>query len=275
MEEKAAFIIQVNSMDRPAYRILVAEDEEIARRSLCLLCARSGSPVEVVSEANTGRQVLEELERARPDIILMDVVMPGMSGLTAAKAVRERSPAIKIVMISAYEVFSYAQEALRAGAVDYLLKPVRPEQLEALLKKLCADLDAARAQETSLPALPEQTNALLANGPHTHILKPALAFIAAHYTQQLTLEQVAEQVALSSTYFSRIFKQETGSTFIEYLTRLRLEEVKRLLRTTRLSLAEISYAVGYQNPNYLSERFKALEGMTPSAYRRNLNGGTW
>jgi len=256
-------------MDRPVYRILVAEDEEIARRSLRLLCERSGSPVEVVSEANTGRQVLEELERARPDIILMDVVMPGMNGLTAAKAVRERSPATKIVMISAYEVFSYAQEALRAGAADYLLKPVRPEQLEALLKKLCTDLDAARAQETSSPVLSEQTNALLANSPHTHILKSALAFIAAHYMQQLTLEQVAEQVALSSTYFSRIFKQETGYTFVEYLTRLRLAEVKRLLRTTRLSLAEISYAVGYQNPNYLSERFKALEGMTPSAYRRN------
>ena len=258
-------------MDRPVYRILVAEDEEIARRSLRLLCERSGSPVEVVSEANTGRQVLEELERARPDIILMDVVMPGMNGLTAAKAVRERSPATKIVMISAYEVFSYAQEALRAGAVDYLLKPVRPEQLEALLKKLCTDLDAAKTQKLFLPASPEQTNALLPNGPHTHILKPALAFIAAHYTQQLTLEQVAEQVALSPTYFSRIFKQETGYTFVEYLTRLRLAEVKRLLRTTRLSLAEISYAVGYQNPNYLSERFKELEGMTPSAYRRNLN----
>ncbi len=256
---------------KPAYRILVAEDEEIARRSLRLLCERSGSPVEVVSEANTGRQVLEELERVRPDIILMDVIMPGMSGLTAARAVRERSPVTKIVMISAYEVFSYAQEALRAGAVDYLLKPVRPEQLEALLKKLCADLDAAKVQETSSSAPPEQVNALLLNGPHTHILKPALAFIAAHYTQQLTLEQVAEQVALSPTYFSRIFKQETGYTFVEYLTRLRLEKVKRLLRTTRLSLAEISYAVGYQNPNYLSERFKVLEGMTPSAYRRNLN----
>ncbi|HEY7418664.1 MAG TPA: DNA-binding response regulator, partial [Ktedonobacteraceae bacterium] len=168
----------------------------------------------------------------------------------------------------------YAQEALRAGAIDYLLKPVRPEQLEALLQKLCADLHSEKTQETFSSAPPDQASTLSLDSPHIYILKLALAFIAAHYTQHLTLEQVAKQVALSSTYFSRIFKQETGYTFVEYLTRLRLEEVKRLLRTTRLSLAEISYAVGYQNPNYLSERFKALEGVTPGAYRRNLDSGS-
>jgi len=106
-------------------------------------------------------------------------------------------------------------------------------------------------------------------GTHADVLQRAQEFILAHYTENLSLERVAEQVALSSTYFSRVFKQTMGCTFVEYLTRVRLEEARHLLRTTTLSLAEISYAVGYQSPNYFSEVFKAVEGVTASSYRRN------
>lgn len=256
-------------MSRALYRILVAEDEEIARRALRLLCERSTSPVEVISEASTGRQVLEALETERPDIILMDVVMPGMDGLEATRIVQERYPATRVAIVSAYEKFDYAQQALRAGAVDYLLKPVRPEQLEALLEKLCAALDAEKARESRVS---EPVQRLHPQSPHAHLLKRVQEFVSAHYMQSLTLEQVSEHIALSPTYFSRIFKQEMGCTFVEYLTRVRLHEARRLLRTTTLSLAEISYAVGYQSPNYFSEVFKAVEGVTASAYRRNAIG---
>lgn len=251
------------------YRVLVAEDEEIARRALRLICERSACPVEVVAEASTGRQVLEALEKARPDIILMDVVMPGMDGLEAARMVHEKYPATRVAIVSAYEKFEYARQALRAGAVDYLLKPVRPEQVEALLKKLCADLDAARTQATSVTTRARVAGEQDQPGPHAYLLRRVREYVAAHYAQSLTLEQVAGQVALSPTYFSRIFKQEMGCTFVEYLTRVRLDEARRLLRTTTLSLAEIGYAIGYQSPNYFSEVFKSVEGMTASAYRRS------
>jgi two-component system response regulator YesN len=256
-------------MNQPRYRILIAEDEEISRLALRRICERSGCPVEVAAEVSTGRQVLEAIELARPDIILMDVVMPGMDGLAAARAVRERYPATRIVIVSAHENFEYAQQALRLGATDYLLKPVRPEQLVELLKRLCADRDGEQAQ-TSIETPPRQDAQEQAQeGPHAHVLKRARAYMAAHYMQSLTLEQVAEHVALAPTYFSRIFKQEMGCTFVEYLTQIRLEEAKRLLRTTGMSVTEISYAVGYQSPNYLSELFKTVEGVTASAYRRN------
>ena len=103
------------------------------------------------------------------------------------------------------------------------------------------------------------------------MLRCAREFISAHYTESISLEQAAEHVALSPTYFSRVFKQVMGCTFVEYLTRVRLEEARHLLRTTTLSLAEISAAVGYQSPNYFSEVFKTVEGMTASAYRRSIS----
>jgi len=257
-------------LERLIHRILIAEDEEIARRALRLACERSGCPVEVVYEAATGRQVIEALSKVKPDIILMDVVMPGMDGLAATRAVNELYPTTKVAIISAYDKFDYAQEALRAGAVDYLLKPVRTEQLMTLLKKLCAELDAENAhQNIASTTSAKETSDESQRSQHYAVLKRAEAYIAENYARGVTLEQVAFHVDMAPTYFSRIFKQGQGCTFIEYLTRIRLEEAKRLLRTTTLPVAEIGYAVGYQGANYLAEIFKASEGMTPGTYRRN------
>ncbi|HEX9134744.1 MAG TPA: response regulator [Ktedonobacteraceae bacterium] len=256
-------------MEKSLYRVLIAEDEEIARRALRLVCEKSGCPVEVVFEAATGRQVVEALGRLRPDIILMDVVLPGVDGLTATRYAHQLYPATKVAIISAYDKFEYAQEALRAGAVDYLLKPVRSEQLVALLKKLCANLDAEDARKVTAPnALEEAGSGHAQRSPHYAALKRAEAYIAKNYAHGLTLGQVAAHADMAPTYFSRIFKQELGCTYTKYLTRIRLEEAKRLLSTTTLPVAEIAYAVGYLGPNYLTGVFKAVEGITPGIYRR-------
>jgi len=262
--------VKDEGMERLLHRILIAEDEEIARRALRLACERSGCPVEVVFEAATGRQVVEALGKVQPDIILMDVVMPGMDGLAATRAVHELYPATKVAIISAYDKFDYAQEALRAGAVDYLLKPVRSEQLLALLKKLCAELDTDNARKgTGSATQEEDTHNPSQRNLHYAALKRAEAYIAENYARGVTLEQVSSHVDMAPTYFCRVFKHGEGCTFIEYLTRIRLEEAKRLLCTTTLPISKIGYAVGYQGANYLAEVFKATEGVTPGTYRRN------
>jgi YesN/AraC family two-component response regulator len=260
------------SMGTRLYRILIAEDEEIARRALCLACEKSGCPVEVVFEAATGRQVVEAVGKLQPDIILMDVVMPGVDGLTATRYVHQLYPTTKVAIVSAYDKFDYAQEALRAGAVDYLLKPVRPEQLTALLKRLCADLDAGDAKKAAIAVssdiLEKDSTGLEQYRPHDVALKHAQAYISENYARGLTLKQAAAHAHMAPTYFSRIFKQEIGCTFSEYVTHIRLQQAKHLLSTTTLSIAEIAHAVGYQGPNYLTEVFKAVEGTTPGSYRR-------
>lgn len=259
-------------MEKPLYRVLIAEDEEIARRALCLVCEKSGCPVEVVFEAVTGRQVVESVGKLRPDIILMDVVLPGVDGLTATRYVHQLYPSTKVAIVSAYDKFDYAQEALRAGAVDYLLKPVRPEQLVTLLKRLCADLDAEDARKAttavSLDILEEDASGLEQRRPHYAALKRVEAYIAENYARGLTLEQVSARAHMAPTYFSRIFKQEIGYTFTEYVTRIRLKQAKHLLSTTTLPIAEIAYAVGYSGPNHLAEVFKSVEGISPGNYRR-------
>ncbi|AZK49071.1 helix-turn-helix domain-containing protein [Paenibacillus lentus] len=104
----------------------------------------------------------------------------------------------------------------------------------------------------------------------SHVLQRALLYIGQKYKEDISMEESAEFVNLSPHYFSKLFKQYTGENFIDYVTRLRMEESKRLIQEQRLSLKEICFEVGYNDPNYFSRVFKKVLGMTPSEYRQQL-----
>lgn len=100
-----------------------------------------------------------------------------------------------------------------------------------------------------------------------HLMQQALAYIAAHYREGVTQEEVAQVIHLSAGYFSRFFRQEQGMTFSEYLASLRMDKARHLLRTSPLSIAEISAQVGYSDPNYFSRAFSKTYGMSPTEFR--------
>nr|WP_256217415.1 response regulator transcription factor [Paenibacillus sp. OV219] len=102
----------------------------------------------------------------------------------------------------------------------------------------------------------------------------ATEYIEAHYAdEQISLQDLCRHVLMSTSYFSLIFKQYTGETFIEYLTRVRVEKAKVLLSTTSLKLYEIAEKVGYADPNYFSLLFKKHAGQAPREYRDTRSGG--
>ncbi len=534
------------------FKLLIAEDEALERQALRFIFERSERDISIVAEARNGWQTVELARDLKPDIVFMDVKMPGIDGLQATRAIKQLRPEAKIVVLSAHSEFSYAQEALRLGALDYVLKPAKPADLLTVLDRAIAAAESdrmdrhireslkeampfiqmsfvndllsgvistaeeasGRAQVAGLPACPNlamvididhfstwasnlsetekavaknqvfrlaieavknQSSCLLVpqtadklvlvlctgeqesyedakqravqiaqqirqsvqgsnrlsvtigvGRPHRHpqdfhksyeealraqrhklflgrnrvihvddierlgdnvdsypyeqeqelcrhiksgakdkavpalldvlsrliegkgkqpetvrarvlellvmasraaieagaladirqsanfryaqelsgidtaqelrdwlvqvvaeiteavvkahqlrnrrIIDRAASFIKVNCTSDLTLEQVAEEVHLSPFYFSRIFKQEQGCTFIEYLVKARIEEAKSLLRTSRMSITQISSQVGYQDSNYFSQVFRHVEGTTPSHYRRNFAG---
>ena len=101
------------------------------------------------------------------------------------------------------------------------------------------------------------------------LLQQAIQFMDAHYQDEtISLDRVARQVNISPNYFSAMFSQEVGQTFIEYLTEKRIDEARRLLRQTDMRSSEIAVAVGYRDPHYFSFVFRKVAGCTPSEYRR-------
>ncbi|KYH33370.1 response regulator [Neomoorella mulderi] len=103
---------------------------------------------------------------------------------------------------------------------------------------------------------------------NSSLIDRASKFIEANFSQDLTLEEVAQQVYLSPCYFSRLFKQVKGQNFIDYLTRVRLRAAKELLLNTNLPVAAIAERVGYHDARYFSQVFKKQEGYTPSVFRK-------
>ena len=104
------------------------------------------------------------------------------------------------------------------------------------------------------------------------IVERAKKYIDENFRKDISLEDVSQRVDISSYYFSKIFKEETGGNFIEYLTGLRMEEAKRLLEDTDLSIKEVCSEVGYSDPNYFSRNFKKYEGTTPTEAREKKRG---
>ncbi len=108
------------------YTVLICDDELLERQVLASIIESSDLPLKVVGEARNGIEAVEQSEKLKPDILLIDVKMPGKDGITASAEIKKSCPKCKSIFITAYDEFEYVKKALQIGAVEYLLKPVRP-----------------------------------------------------------------------------------------------------------------------------------------------------
>ncbi|WP_046174234.1 response regulator transcription factor [Domibacillus indicus] len=447
-------------------KVVIVDDEMIERKAMRKLIEQHMNGIEVAGEAANGRLAIELAHALKPDVMLMDIKMPGISGLEAIRTIREAGLNIRFIMMTAYASFDYAREAMREGVSQYLVKPAsREETVETLLrmqKEVNEQKKAARSLEQMivskvmhqemnetiegqllktapdakmaffhvygcqneyaagqlLQALNEWTpygflageryegklsvlflakdcqkadilllaqkaarhahtvvgaglpyplqeagssypeamlafsqrqagggaaygfaerrtasgrssvkEAILKGEPFGDIkkyslneLKEELAhvkkelslagvpvedidvialdttdlcqaagreladrvkmhkqsremiskakeFIHAHFHEPISLEDAADCVGLSPTYFTKLFKEKTNETFIGYLTHYRMEAARQLLQQTDISLKEVAVRTGYQDPNYFSKVFKKWSGYSPREYR--------
>lgn len=110
-------------------RILLAEDELIERKAMVKFLQENFQNMEVVGEAANGRMAVEMALEKQPDIMFVDIQMPGLNGLEAIEKIQAHNPAIRFILVSAYDSFAYAKEAMRFGIKDYILKPGRKEEI--------------------------------------------------------------------------------------------------------------------------------------------------
>ncbi|MBD3921284.1 AraC family transcriptional regulator [Paenibacillus sp. PR3] len=457
------------------YRLLIADDEALEREGLEWIVRRAMPDTFQMIFAENGRRALELADEHRPHIIFMDIHMPGIQGLEALRRIRDRMPDAKLVLVTAYDYFAYAQEAVAIGVKEYIVKPASREQITSLLQRLVQELDrekqtrnerlqlidrlselepimenelalmfmvdqiigaeaeqlaewirfpldggfavvaawaelpsdskqrrtlfeevrafakslggclvssiidrhmalffptpkqgaaspptantigqrlaqwtaerleqpasigvgvqhsgieglrrsyveavfassccgsggglclfaelqrsgpsasttaaaagsAAGPADQSAASADEATNAYVLSAlrrsremrEHQTIsaLDRARRYIESRFTEELSLEEVADHVHLNSFYLSKVFKQYVGETFIDYLTSLRIKRAKQLIEEDSLSLKEICYEVGYKDPNYFSRVFKKVTGVTPSDYRTSSLKGS-
>lgn len=152
------------------FRLLIADDEELVRRGLTALIEREAPEIDVVETAVDGLEALELSERCRPDILLTDIRMPGLSGLDLIGRLRAAGPAPRCIVLSGYDDFEYARRAIGLDVAEYLLKPIDPDQLLGALARVREGIEVARREErtraAALQALQERhLQRLLSGGP--------------------------------------------------------------------------------------------------------------
>lgn len=118
-----------------AYKVLICDDELLERQVVTLIIKNSDLPLEIVGEAKNGFEAVKQSKKLKPDILFMDIKMPGKDGITAATEIKKFHPEGQTIFITAYDEFEYAKKALKIGATEFLLKPVRPDEIIALLEK--------------------------------------------------------------------------------------------------------------------------------------------
>ena len=129
------------------WKVVLIEDEDLLRNGLIQAIPWEELGFEVVGDADNGRKGMELIMETHPDVVLSDIRMAQMDGLTMAEKIREWDPKIRIVFISGYDDFSYARRALKVGAVEYILKPIRMEEVKETLRKLAEILEKEKIQK--------------------------------------------------------------------------------------------------------------------------------
>lgn len=130
-------------------KVLIAEDEPIVTRYLKRILEASGG-FEVMAECESGEEALEACRLDRPDLLITDIRMTGISGLELIRRIREQDPGIQVVIVSAYKDFSYAKEAISLGVEDYITKPINPDELKTTLLRLKEAYRKQLAEKTTL-----------------------------------------------------------------------------------------------------------------------------
>lgn len=250
------------------YRVILVDDERVILDGLARAVRWGEMGCEVVGTAGNGADGLRLIRALKPDILLTDIRMPNMDGLSMVAALRSEFPRLQIAVLTAFRDFDYAQTALNLGVCRYLLKPSRMDELYEAIRTMTARLDA-------LPPPPPDdadADALEEGGAGSFIVQKAMAYMEAHCAEHLSLKDVADHVYVSQWHLSKLINRRLNQSFFDILGRLRVERAKALLSDSSLRIHDVAERTGYSDVAHFSKSFKRFAGMTPGEYRDGPGG---
>ncbi|MFL0250984.1 response regulator [Clostridium neuense] len=243
------------------YKLIVVEDEHLIRRNIIKKINSLSLPFEIIGEASNGEIAISLIEQLCPPVIITDIKMPQLDGLQLIKYLHKNHPHTKTIVLSGYDDFSYAQTALKYGVKDFLLKPIKLNELSAALQNILVILESEDKEISSFAIdhnnlKPENLSQLLEN------------YLLNNYATITSITEVSQKFGFTNEYLSKIFKKYTGVTPLKYITRIRINEAKQLLiNQPDLEIKEIGELIGYKDAFYFSRVFKSNVGVYPSDYR--------
>ncbi|MBT8191653.1 MAG: response regulator [Bacteroidia bacterium] len=255
-------IHQLEFMDDKPVVLLVEDNEDILNYLEAILKSSY-----IIKKASDGMQGVELALKIIPDLIISDIMMPLKDGITLCKELKEneKTSHIPVVLLTAKIDFDSKLEGLESGADAYLTKPFRKEELLVRLKKL-NDIRKKLQKKYSQFVLLKEKDVSLKENSFVHKVH---GFIDDNMqNNQFSVEMLAELLGLSRMQLHRKLKAITGKSASHYIRAYRLHKSIPLFSDASLTIADISWEAGFQDPNYYSKSFQKEFGMTPSEYRK-------
>lgn len=238
-------------------KLLIADDEDTIRNGIAKYIQLHTDRFDKIYLAANGQEAVDIIFRDKPDIMFLDVQMPLKDGIEVMQEAKRADILPYTMILSGYDEFKYCQQALRLGAKEYLLKPVRSSDILQMLNRAADELFGVQEIVREEPA--EEKNQLA---------ELAREYVEEHYYENLMLADVAQKVGISPGYLSTLFQKEMEKGFVDYLNEVRIEHACTYLQQNLLKTYEVAYRVGFKDEKYFSKVFKKIKGQPPSEYRK-------
>ena len=236
------------------YKAIIIDDEPWTIIDIEKTFSLEDMGFEIVGSYRTPQKALPAIISKKPDLVITDIRMPGMTGMELIKSVRNQKINCEFIIVSGHSDFSYAQEAISYGVAGYCLKPLDPHETSEALNRAKNHLDS-RKTITPEPSYLDDNFEGLRN------------YIITHFSEKLTLKSLAAEFNMNPNYCCSLFTKYLGQTFSAYLTELRITEAQNLLHNSDYSLEEIASLVGFKDYFYFSKVFKKYCKYSPKEYR--------
>lgn len=243
-----------------------------------------------VIEAVNGQDAWQKIIEVRSDVILSDVMMPVMDGIELCRMVKsnEETASIPFVMLTARLAAEHRVEGLESGADDYITKPFNIDMLNLRIRNLLGwarrsarrsflDKNKEEKKDSSQPKERAIPKGELGDFEMTANDRKFLADVDKYIKDMMgdpdtSVESMSAHLCMSRVQLYKRMVSLTGTTPSEYLRAKRIKRAEELIHSDELNISEIAYTVGFNNPRYFSKYFQEAYGLTPSQYKKKLNG---
>lgn len=277
------------------YKVIIVDDEPVIVRGLKQIIDWKKWGCEVTGTAESGQEGMRLIAEQDPDILISDISMPGLDGLSMIAAMKSEYERMQITILTGYRDFDYAQQAIRLGVTRFLLKPSRIDEIEeaisAMIERLkifdekngthvqtepaavkAAGISADTAHADEEPPQ-DSTGMEEEDSPaSSFIVRNALEYIEENYKMKLKLADVAEKTYVSQWHLSKLLNRHTGQNFSEILNNIRIEKAKTLLNEPSLRIGDVAEEVGFLDMAHFSRVFKKQVGISANEYRNTILG---
>lgn len=261
------------------FSIAIADSDERIIKTLTESLLSINSSINIARTFDDGKALLHYLQHNFVNLVICDCELSNVNGYRIAEYLTEFCPETFTLLTGKIRSFETVKSALKSGASNYLLKPLNKKELKETITNLYnkknnyssfALKSVIGYIEDIVKTKFDENEVLSESISYTkNVIDKANEFINENYSKDITRKDVADAVYMNPSYFSRYYKKKTGMFYSDYLTEVRINHAKELMKTDK-SLTEISRAVGYNTRRYFNSNFETIVGMSPKDYRIQL-----